>query len=42
MSPFDWAVIDIKHGPRGTRQKNIQNLESVQSELDPRGFGSCM
>ncbi len=27
MSPFDWAVIDIKHGPRGTQQNNVQNSD---------------
>jgi hypothetical protein len=29
MSPFDWAAVDIKHGPRGFRQKKLQNLDSM-------------
>jgi hypothetical protein len=29
MSPFDWAVVDIKHGPRGTQQKNVQNSDTT-------------
>jgi hypothetical protein len=38
MSPFDWAVVDIKHGPRGTRHKKLHNLDPIQLEGGPKGL----
>jgi hypothetical protein len=32
MSPFGWAAVDIKHGPRGTRHKKLQNLDSTNQK----------
>jgi hypothetical protein len=33
-----WIVIVRKGGPRGTRQKKLQNLDSIQLQGEPKGL----
>lgn len=32
-----WAVIDTKQVPRGIRDKNLQNQDSMKLESEPKG-----
>ena len=41
MGPFIERFF-ILSGPRGTRQKKLGNLDSIQLEANPIGFGYCL